>query len=196
MKRLLPLVALALLAAACSISGSDDTTTTTTAAPIPGEGATTTTRAPLVDFELRDLGDGLVVGVPVGWTAPDPSFPRIFRPPEDSEFDRDVTLWWVEISCGGSCEARSSEEWQATVAAGEFVQFADLSAFEILRDEQSENARLVLAENNFSVTALTIARWDDGASAYLACRASTKSEDAELLEDFEKVCREAESAAS
>lgn len=175
------LAALSVLSVGCSVRDRSDAPAASAAPAAPAA----------VTFDIRDLGDGLTAPVPAGWTAPDPAFPRIFRPPADGELDWEVTLWWVDMECGDPCHERSSAGWEEAAEAGDFAQFEDEEAFAaIRRDETLPEGRLIEAENNFEVVVLTIARWVDGAPAYLACRASVPVEHAGLLAAFEQACLE------
>lgn len=173
------ILVLATAVAGCAIRGRDDVDFGTN--PL----------LPIISFEDRDLGGGLVAPIPVDWTTADPAFPRVFRPPANGALDRDVTLWWVDTACGGPCTARSATEWEEVVAAAEFAQFDDPGAFaEIRRREAAPGFALVEAENNFGVVAMNLARWEDGASEYLACRAAVPADQADLLTVFAAECQE------
>ena len=203
---LIPFLGLALLAAACG--GDDDGSAAAEVAeqPTPGEAVAATDEpqeaGAELTFEVRVLKGELLPGapdpdmeimvaIPAGWQPPSPDFLHIFSPPEDAGFDRLVTAMTVGASCGGGCGPQSGAEWAQRTESFEFAQFRDPGAFDLLREEELSDGRLVLAVNNFGNVALFVARWADGEARYLYCRFTGTEETLELVPQFEAACREA-----
>jgi hypothetical protein len=133
----------------------------------------------------------ITVAIPVGWEASNPNFPDIFTPPADAGFDPSLTAIAVGGTCGGGCGPQPATEWAQRAEASEFAQFRDVSAFQIVRETELRDGRLVLAVNNFGVVALTVARWKGGAERYFFCRFSADEDDINLVPDIGAACAQA-----
>lgn len=185
MGRALVVGAFALALAACGGNESPATTTPPPTEDTITTAASTTVAAPDVAFEQRELADGIVAQVPVGWVEDD-GFTGLFRPTEGLDPVR--TQMWVTTTCGGACGARTAPEWAITVEEDQFAQFADTDAFVVLRNEELDDGALILAENNFELLALQTARWADGAGEFLSCQVSLPAEHRDLVPAFEAAC--------
>ena len=133
----------------------------------------------------------ITVAIPVGWETSNPNFPDIFTPPASAGFDPLLTAMSVGGSCAGGCGPQPASEWARRAEAMEFAQFRNQAAFEILREQELADGRLVLAVNNFGVVAMTVARWKGGAEQYFYCRFSADEDDLELVPSFGAACAQA-----
>lgn len=186
---LLVLALLVLAVASCG-DGAAPTTTFGADPPLPPLVTSTAAAAPAppLEFVPTSLAGGIEAPVPAGWLE-DERFPGLFRPPAGGALDPAVTQWWVTATCAGPCGERSAAEWALTVEEDLFAQFYDAEAFTIRRNEELADGALILAENNFDLLALHIARWADGAGEILTCQLSLPVPHEALLAGFETACQ-------
>jgi hypothetical protein len=154
----------------------------------------------LLEFEDREIqridavGEvewAVTVGVPVRWVlgVPDGGFPGLFR----ETLDRLTPQFWISVSCGGFCNARSAADWPTQIFEGDYEQYRDPERFTLRRDETLPDGVLLLAESRSADrTTLAIGRWNDGGERFFSCLYQTEEPVDLVIAQFEVACTGAE----
>ena len=118
-----------------------------------------------VDLTLDSvtIGDDVATFAPAGWPI---AADGTAVPLPDSGF-KVGTEWHIDDRC--PCSVRDAAEWEVVVAAADFDRLLDDSSVTVTRDDVGVNRRALEVSGTDGITRIVIARWVDGASAYLRC---------------------------
>ncbi len=131
-----------------------------------------------LSFEPSMLrNDSAAVLVPKAWET---VFEGNFRAPSALGFG---TNYWVSSNCDGMC---SPKDWAEVSDKVDFKQFSG-DGWKVLKDEKSDGMRVLVAEKES--LHLVVAKWQEGADRYYACRATLAPAAKEAAQVFEAACR-------